>query len=129
MVSISKIEYNRKLKESFYHGLGFYTRMKVAEKSSQALEEILDCLERIEDNLTLEIEKLKNYAQRKATYTDKDKFINNNWCSNCKNNTHKTKTCYFLNRDQKKKTERTSRTAKREEKSCIMVKKKQKLWS
>ncbi|KAF9760600.1 Transposon Tf2-6 polyprotein, partial [Nosema granulosis] len=123
--SISKIEYNRKLKECFYHGLGFNTRIRVAEKTNGALEEILDYLEKIEDNLILEIEKFKNQS-KKSIVNDKYDFINNKWCSHCKNNTHTTKTCYFLNREREKNSDRSNRNKFKEEKSCIMVEKKAK---
>ncbi|KAF9760596.1 Retrovirus-related Pol polyprotein from transposon, partial [Nosema granulosis] len=117
--NISKNEYNRKLKESFFQGLGFATKMKVFELGKKKLEDTIEFLEQVEENLITEMDRMKFQKTHQNVKESISNFINNKWCAHCKTNSHTTKTCYKLNRDDGPRRQEITKSRK-EEKSCVM---------
>ncbi|EQB61438.1 pol polyprotein [Vairimorpha apis BRL 01] len=138
--SLTKNEYNRKIKESFIQGLGFHTRMKVLETNYKKVEDIITYIRDFEENLIIEMERKreKEFNHKKNNLR---KISNNKWCTWHKTNNHNTKECRYLNsmpthkenienennKEQRinkddtfyKKQEKNNRDNK--EKSCVMV--------
>jgi hypothetical protein len=89
--------------------------MKISERKTSGFEEVLEFLEIVENNLIVESERNHTFNQKRNSFEmTKEKYVNNTWCSICKNNTHTTKQCTNSNKEKPKVTE----------KNCLMFEKR-----